>query len=356
MTVDVAAAAQLACLLEVSAPKPGNVSPGRHFSDTRYEHFLASAAAIGGPLAAAGQRPLGATIRAAVESTSQWASSNTNLGIVLLLAPLAKAAHALGSRAPGLPSASPGLRDAASTGLRDAAGLGSRAPGLPSASPGLRGAAGPGLRDAASPALRDEVREVLQATTVADARDAYAAIRIAAPGGLGRADDQDVARDPEVTLLEAMRLAADRDDIAYEYASGFEITFTCGTPALEAARRDGLPWDDAVVETFLTLAGRRADTHIVRRGGAALAADVAERARAVLAAGGVRSEAGRRALTDWDARLRQHGNLANPGTSADLTAAAIFVVLLGGGWNLAADGAGVRRRTPHSVGGIDGAR
>lgn len=328
MTVDVAAAAQLACLLEVSAPKPGNVSPGRHFSDTRYEHFLASAAAIGGPLAAAGQRPLGATIRAAVESTSQWASSNTNLGIVLLLAPLAKAAHALGSRAPGLPSASPGLR----------------------------GAAGPGLRDAASPALRDEVREVLQATTVADARDAYAAIRIAAPGGLGRADDQDVARDPEVTLLEAMRLAADRDDIAYEYASGFEITFTCGTPALEAARRDGLPWDDAVVETFLTLAGRRADTHIVRRGGAALAADVAERARAVLAAGGVRSEAGRRALTDWDARLRQHGNLANPGTSADLTAAAIFVVLLGGGWNLAADGAGVRRRTPHSVGGIDGAR
>src|SRR5947199_144396 len=54
---DVAAAAQLACLLEASAPKPGNVSPGRHFHDLRYEDFLASAAAIGGPLAGAGARP-----------------------------------------------------------------------------------------------------------------------------------------------------------------------------------------------------------------------------------------------------------------------------------------------------------
>src|SRR5688500_4010455 len=89
---DIAAAVQLACLLEVSAPKPGNVSPGRHFADTRYEDFLASAAAIGAPFAGAGTRPLGATIRLAVEATSRWCRSNTNLGIVLLLAPLARAA------------------------------------------------------------------------------------------------------------------------------------------------------------------------------------------------------------------------------------------------------------------------
>ena len=89
---DVAAPAQLACLLEVSAPKPGNVSPGRHFHDTRYEDFLASAVAIGPALAPARGRPLGATIRAAVEATARWTRSNTNLGIVLLLAPLARAA------------------------------------------------------------------------------------------------------------------------------------------------------------------------------------------------------------------------------------------------------------------------
>src|SRR5687768_3635505 len=89
---DIAPAAQLACLLEVSAPKPGNVSPGRHFADTRYEDFLASAAAIGAPLAGAGTRPLGTTIRLAIEATARWTRSNTNLGIVLLLAPLARAA------------------------------------------------------------------------------------------------------------------------------------------------------------------------------------------------------------------------------------------------------------------------
>src|SRR5688500_10935415 len=89
---DLAAAAQLACLLEASAPKPGNVSPGHVFADTTYEDFLASAAAIGSPLGTAGSRPLGETIRLAVLATRRWTTANTNLGIVLLLAPLARAA------------------------------------------------------------------------------------------------------------------------------------------------------------------------------------------------------------------------------------------------------------------------
>jgi triphosphoribosyl-dephospho-CoA synthase len=98
---DVAAAAQLACLLEASAAKPGNVSPGRHFHDTRYEDFLASAAAVGPALARAGERPLGATILDAVEATRRWTRANTNLGIVLLLAPLARGALARGALAGG---------------------------------------------------------------------------------------------------------------------------------------------------------------------------------------------------------------------------------------------------------------
>ena len=99
---DVAAAAQLACLLEASAPKPGNVSPGRHFADARYEDFLASAVAIGAPIAGAGARPLGATIRLAVEATARWTRSNTNLGVVLLLAPLAKAVSGASRRVSGV--------------------------------------------------------------------------------------------------------------------------------------------------------------------------------------------------------------------------------------------------------------
>jgi triphosphoribosyl-dephospho-CoA synthase len=145
---EVGAAGQLACLLEVSAPKPGNVSPDRHFHDTRYEDFLASAVAIGPALAQANSVPLGMTIRSAVEATLRWTRSNTNLGIVLLLAPLARAA------------------------LQEA-----------------------GL-------LRDRVSRVLAGTTVEDAvevYEVYAAIRQARPGGLGRSTTEDVAGRPTVT-------------------------------------------------------------------------------------------------------------------------------------------------------------
>ena len=286
MRSDVGVIAQLACLLEVSAPKPGNVSPGRHFADARYEDFLASAAAIGGPLAGAGTRPLGATIRLAVDATATWTASNTNLGLVLLLAPLARAA----------------------------------------------------ALDGDADRLRDSLRHVLEATTVADAREMYAAIRRASPGGLGRAAEQDVSGEPTVTLADAMRLAADRDQIAREYTTAFAITFETAAPALGRARADGLSWDDAIVETFLTVLAAVPDTHITRRAGAALADDVSRGARDVLATGGVRSEAGRHAIDAFDRTLRDDGHRANPGTTADLTAAAIFVVLAGGGWTSRAGG------------------
>jgi len=280
---DVGAAAQLACLLEASAPKPGNVSPGRHFRDARYEDFLASAAAVGAALSRAGEAPLGATVRRAVEATARWTRSNTNLGVVLLVAPLARA-HLV---------ATPRSRDA----------------------------------------LRDAVRRVLDETTVADARDVYAAIRRAAPGGLGRADAQDVVGEPTVSLLDAMRLAAGRDAVAAEYATAFATTFEVGAPALDAAIGAGLAWDDAVVEAYLTLLARAPDTHVARRSGGAAAGAISRRAAAALAAGGVRSAGGRVALAALDAELRDPRNSGNPGATADLTAAAILVVLLGGGWH-----------------------
>jgi triphosphoribosyl-dephospho-CoA synthase len=292
---DIATAAQLACLLEVTAPKPGNVSPVASFDDASYLDFLASAAAIGGPLSSAGARPLGTTIRLAVEATRRWTTSNTNLGIILLLTPLARAAH-----------------DPAVSGSNRTSGGGAASD--------------------FSRALREALRLLLDATTIDDAREVYAAIRAAAPGGLGRVAAQDVRHEPDVTLVEAMRLAASRDGVALEYATAFEVTFTSGVPVLERARRDGLSWSDAIVDTYLTLLASAPDTHVARRGGAALAEEVSRRARAVLEAGGVRSAAGRQAMGEMDRALRDPRHAANPGTTADLTAAAIFVVLLAGGW------------------------
>lgn len=276
---EIAAAAQLACLLEVSAPKPGNVSPERHFHDTRYEDFLASAVAIGPALAAAGTRPLGATIRAATEATVRWTRSNTNLGIVLLLAPLARAAAREGGD------------------------------------------------------LRSRVAAVLEETTVTDAADAYAAIRRARPGGLGAASAEDVSAAPTVTLREAMGLAAERDAIAREYVTRFALTFEIGAPALAEARRRGLPWSDATVECFLALLAAVPDTHVARKLGRAEAERLSTRAREVAAAGGTGTPEGRAALAALDAELRDSRNSRNPGTTADLTCAALFVVILEGGWD-----------------------
>jgi triphosphoribosyl-dephospho-CoA synthase len=276
---DVAAAAQLACLLEASAPKPGNVSPYASFRDATYADFLASAAAIGPAFAAVAERSLGATIRAAVEATARWAPSNTNLGLVLLLAPLARAA----------------------------------------------------LRPGREP-LRTQLAATLADTTLADARDAYVAIRLAAPGGLGRASAQDVAGTPTASLRDVMALASDRDAIAREYATDFGTTFDVGAPALRRALTDRLAWQDAVVETYLTLLAAAPDTHIARKLGSEVAVTVRGRARAVLDAGGVRTEAGRDALAALDRELRDEGNTLNPGATADLTGAAIYVVLLEGGW------------------------
>jgi triphosphoribosyl-dephospho-CoA synthase len=275
---DIAALAQLACLLEVSAPKPGNVSPGRHFVDLTYEDFLTSAVAIGPAFTRIAEQSIGRTIRLAVEMTACCTKTNTNLGIVLLLAPLAKAATTAG---------------------------------------------GGGLRTALSRVLDD--------TTVEDARDVYAAIRLARPGGLGRSERQDVANEPDVTLLEAMRLAADRDGIAREYETRFAVTFERGAPTLTRARADGLSWSDAVVETYLSLLAHSVDTHIVRRTGAAAADRVSALARKALEAGGVRSAAGRQAVQDMDRAIRDVRNSKNPGTTADLTAAAIFVTLIEAG-------------------------
>ncbi|MFI5209011.1 MAG: triphosphoribosyl-dephospho-CoA synthase [Gemmatimonadales bacterium] len=271
---DLAFAAEFACLVEAAAPKPGNVSPGRPFRDMRFEDFVASALAIGPVLARADQVPLGQAVRLAVEATRRRTAANTNLGIILLFAPLARAA--------------------------------------------LQGAA----------PLRDGVKAELANTTVADAAAVYEAIRLARPGGLGSVPTADLGQRPTITLLEAMDLARGRDQVAAEYVSGFSTTFEVTLPALRQAREGGLDWADAAVETFLTLLARLPDTLIARKLGPDAAEEVRRGAAAVLEAGGGRRPAGRALLAEFDARLRDPQNSHNPGTTADLVAAGLFALQL----------------------------
>lgn len=264
---------QAACLFEVSAPKPGNVSRHHHFHDTRFEDFLMSAAAIGSAFAHVLETGIGDTILRAVRDTRRVVHVNTNLGMILLLAPLAKAAGQTHGT------------------------------------------------------LRERVKGVLAALTVADARAVYEAIRLVAPGGLGRAEAQDVSQEPTLTLREVMSLAAARDQVASEYVTDYEVTFSRALPALRAARQDGLAWPNAIVEAFLAVLATVPDTLIARKEGPAVARQVSERAQQVLATGKPGSEERAQASAAFDAFLRGPVKRLNPGTTADLTAAAIFVAL-----------------------------
>jgi triphosphoribosyl-dephospho-CoA synthase len=131
-------------------------------------------------------------------------------------------------------------------------------------------------------------------------------------------------------LREAMATAAGRDSIASEYVTDYALTFETGIPALVAALGDGLGVREAIVELALRLLDVAPDTLIARRRGAAAAARVSAGARDVLAAGGVRTAAGRRTLRSFDASLREPGNALNPGTTADLVTATVFVGVLEG--------------------------
>ena len=266
--------AQIACILEATARKPGNVHRFRDFDDLDYLDFILSAAAVADPLDRARTEGVGASILAAVEATRRVVATNSNLGMILLLAPLA---------------AVPNAED-----------------------------------------LGEGVRRVLEATTIDDARHAYRAIRLANPGGLGEAAEQDVRDEPTITLREAMTLAADRDLIARQYADGFAVVLGEGLPALRRRLDQGGSLETAIVGAFLELLSRHPDSLIARKAGAERAAEASRLAQDVIAAGWPDQQAGRARLAEFDAALRGDGRRLNPGATADLTAAVLFAALRDG--------------------------
>ncbi len=267
----VAATVLAACMADVDALKPGNV--GRHAPGhgMTVEHFLASARAIA-PVIVAPASGVGQRILRAVEATIAAAGCNTNLGIVLLAAPLV---HAV-------------------------------------------------LEPVAGPTLRDRLAGVLATLTVADAEAAYAAIRLAQPAGLGRAARGDVAAPATMTLLEAMQEARDRDRIALQYATAFADLFDCALPWLRDSRdRHGDPLV-AVTACFLEIASTWPDSHVLRKHGTAVGEAVRARVGAVASAWKACENRGPadRLLLQLDAELKREG--VNPGTSADLTVGALI--------------------------------
>jgi len=175
--------------------------------------------------------------------------------------------------------------------------------------------------------LRENTIEVLNRLNADDAACVYEAIRLAQPGGMGTASEADVAGPPPESLLHAMRLAADRDTIAKQYATGFADVFDLVVPEIVAGLAEGWSLGDAVIRTHLRTMHEFPDTLIARKAGLEAARRTAAWAGQVLAAGKPGEEPYHEALADLDFELRSDGHRLNPGTTADLIAAGLFAAL-----------------------------
>ena len=260
------------CALELAALKPGNVHRHADGHGMTVADFLRSAQVSAGPLTEPGLG-LGERIYRAVAATRAAVGCNTNLGILLLSAPLIQAT-------------------------------------LDEPPPGT---------------LRERLGRVLAAADRADTEGLFRAIRLAAPAGLGRSDAHDVCAIPGARPLEVMSHAADRDRIALQYATGFADLFERALPLLAGLERR---WHSPVWATaglYMDFLSRFPDTHVARKLGqesalevCRLAAPVAESLRRAK-----RPEQCRAGLLALDRRLKEAG--INPGTSADLTVACLLI-------------------------------
>lgn len=259
-----------ACHGELAALKPGNVHAHAPGHGMQVWHFERSAEAAA-PHISDRALKVGARIWRAMEATFAIAGCNTNLGILLLCAPLARAAD----------TALPGTT------------------------------------------LRTRLGHVLAALDLTDAADAFRAIALANPAGLGHVEIEDVARPPTMTLRAAMALAADRDRISRAYVTDYDDVFETALPCLAAARLRAASPELAVTTLHMTLLAAFPDSHIVRKHGPEAAASVRQEAveRRALWSPVARAESVP-ALLAYDQDLKRRE--INPGTTADLVVATLF--------------------------------
>jgi triphosphoribosyl-dephospho-CoA synthase len=300
--------ASLAALLEVSAyPKPGNVHRLMDFPDTKYEHFLAGGVALGSrmrELAENGDRighgsriwselGIGENILTSVKDMMAWQSGgNVHLGIILLFSPLAAAAGSV-------------MKEGV-VGLEE---------------------------------LRNVLDKVISGATPLDSVNIYKAIDKAMSrenlGSVNQLDVKDTSSldrilDEGLTPRDIFMKCQERDAICNEWVTGFNVTFTEGYPFLRKRLDEGASINEATVDTFLKILAEHPDSLIQRKSGKKAAITVNQKAREIVQAGGASTEAGVKMLWSLDDELSSENGSLNPGTTADLTAASLFLLLLTG--------------------------
>jgi len=299
---------ELAILFEVSADKPGNVNLITGFEGTRYEHFLASAIATAPFFEVAAEKGvavsqgeiriadigLGQIILDCVKSINVWQKGgNTLLGTVILLSPIAAAA--------GMTSI-------------------------------MRG----NIFEINE--LRKNLQNVIESTTSEDAVNVYEAIKIANPSGLNKAPELDVNNqnsvsrilEENISLYKVFKIAAEYDNVCSEWVNNYPITFNIAYPYLAEQINKYESLNAAIIRTFLKVLSEFPDSFIARKVGVGKAKQVSVRAREILGLEQHDVLAAKEMLKKFDLELRQSDSLLNPGTTADIIAAALGLLVLRG--------------------------
>ncbi len=292
----VAKIAQIASVLEVSGyPKPGNVHRTQNFTDMVFEDFLISGIVIGDVMKKAANKgvkykdesdslykiELGELIKEAVLETNKWIANNTNLGIIMLLTPLSAAA---------------------------------------------------GMSDNFLE-LRNNIDNIMRATTPMDAINLYDSINIANAGGMGERDELDVGSEEakedlienNINMFQVLDISSEWDRLSFELTNRMPVTFELGFPIFKDTKMN-FGMNKATIQTFLTILSEVPDTLISRKYGVDVAMEVSNNARNILDNGGILKDDGYTLLEDFDQTLISK-NL-NPGTTADLTASSIMVAFI----------------------------
>lgn len=268
-----------ACLAELRALKPGNVSAHRLSytpidAELSVKDFELSAEAIAESTVTTVGQSVGARVLSAVKATRAVINTNTNLGIVLLCLPAIYAGESIVS----------------------------------------------------NESIEEALHRVLTELTVDDAKQVFEAIRIAQPGGMGRVQSQDISQAPSVSLRQAMAMAADRDAIARAYVNDYAVIFDVGLPALQEAGDSPL----ATTYLYLSLLAAQKDSLMVRKWGDFHASEVMIRAREwrVRCKHALHDlpeaiETFEEELALWDKALKLKAH--NPGTTADFTVASLLI-------------------------------
>ncbi|RKZ70966.1 MAG: triphosphoribosyl-dephospho-CoA synthase [Gammaproteobacteria bacterium] len=263
-------------ITEVNSLKPGNVSPYSEGHDMIVADFVKSAE-LSTPILCDPSLSVGERILESVKLTMSEVGCNTNLGMLLLFAPL------------------------------------------------IRGA------ELGVAQLQSNLGLVLQELNDRDTACIFAAISHASPGGLGESEKYDVNQklQDNITLQMAMTEAKDRDLIAKQYVTDFEDIFSTGSDCIEdfALRWNSVQW--SAVACYMGFMAEFPDSHIRRKYGHEVAEQIKINAAPIATAFREQDspEEATEMLMKFDKALKQKG--VNPGTSADLTAASLLVYHLG---------------------------